>query len=226
LANILLADDDVPLATVVSRWLKKEGHTVTLVDNGKDAQRYLEYSAFDLLILDWTMPEMSGDELLRAYRSAGGTVPVIMLTGKREIEDKMQGFESGADDYLTKPFDGRELVMRVKALLKRPTALSGNKLTFEYLELDTGARSVSVQGKTVPLTVREFGLLEFLVRRARQFVPSETILNTVWKDEENAGSEALSTCVRRLRQKIDIEGQRSLVRNSHGIGYGIFSLSD
>ncbi len=226
MANILLADDDTPLTTVISRWLTKEGHTVTCVDNGKAAEDFLHYTSFDLIILDWMMPEMTGEELLKAYRAAGGTVPVIMLTGKKLIEEKIGGFEAGADDYLTKPFDGRELVLRVKALLKRPLDTFTRDLNFEYLELDSKARSVKIGDRLIHLTVKEFSLLEFLIRRKKQFIASEIILNTIWKDEEGAGADALTTCIRRLRQKIDIEGKTSLIRNSHGIGYGIFGDSD
>lgn len=226
LANILLVDDDIELATIIARWLKKEGHSVTHVLNGKAGEEYLLFSTFDLMILDWMMPEMTGQELLVKYRATGGTALVIMLTGKREIEDKETSFSAGADDYLTKPFNGRELILRVNALLRRSNNLIDDSLVFSNLKLDRKTRTVEIDGRQISLTVKEFALLEFLIRRKQQFIPTETIMTSIWQGEESVGTEALMTCISRLRQKIDIEKGRSLIRNSHGLGYGIFKLSD
>ena len=192
------------------------------VDNGVKAQDYLKYSSFDLLILDWLMPELSGIDLLHSYRAAGGSVPVLMLTGKDKIDEKLEGLSQGADDYLTKPFDGRELVMRVKVLLRRAPALQGDIITFAGLELSNKSTSVKKNDKSINLTGKEFALLEFLMRRKNQIIPYATILSSVWTEDVESGPEALTACVKRLRQKIDSEGQPSLIRNSHGIGYGLF----
>lgn len=226
MANILLVDDDIELATVIARWLKKEGHEVTHVLNGRAGEEYLHFSTFDLMILDWMMPEMTGQELLVKHRATGGTTPVIMLTGKREIEDKEIGFSSGADDYLTKPFNGRELILRVNALLRRSNNVIDDSLVFSHLKLDRKTRNAEIDGKQISLTVKEFALLEFLIRRKQQFIPTESIMASIWQGEESVGTEALMTCISRLRQKIDKEKGRSLIRNSHGLGYGIFKLSD
>lgn len=226
MANILLADDDRPLSTVLTRWLKKEGHSVVHVEDGLAARDYLKYSSFDLMILDWTMPGLSGIDLLHAYRAAGGAVPVLMLTGKNSIEEKLEGLGEGADDYLTKPFDGRELILRVKALLRRAPAVQGDNPSYAGLELIAASNAVKVNGTITALTAKEFALLDFLMRRKNQIIPYDVILSSVWRDDLNSSPEALTACIKRLRRKIDTKGTPSVIRNSHGIGYGLFGSTD
>ena len=128
MAKILFVEDDLLLAEVVQNWLQKENHSCLHLSRGDDARTTLQREQFDLIIMDRSLPDAEGTVILSEYRGAGGKTPVLMLTGKRKVEEKLEGFDAGADDYLTKPFDGRELMVRVKALLKRPAALNEGKI--------------------------------------------------------------------------------------------------
>lgn len=164
MAKILFVEDDLDLAQRVIQCLKAEEHVVEHSASGLDAATVLEYGEFDLLIFDWSLPDLSGVELCKQFRSRGGKTPVIMLTGKTTTSDKEQGLDSGADDYMTKPCDVRELLARIRALLRRPPAILGTILQVGDLTLDTRWHTVTMAGNNVTLQPREFALLEFLMK--------------------------------------------------------------
>lgn len=226
MAQIFLAEDDPALAAVVVRWLKKEGHQVVHLSDGNDAIEQLKFAEFDLLILDIELPGASGLEILKTFRQKGGKAAAIFLTARSTIENKLEGFESGADDYLSKPFHAKELIMRVNALLKRSRETFDLDSQFEDIGLQllptkSAVRRLSDQAEIV-LTGREYALLEFLLRRQGQVIPSERILNSLWADEDGASPEALAACITRLRKKLDeADRKESLIKNIHGRGYQI-----
>jgi DNA-binding response OmpR family regulator len=165
------------------------------------------------------LPELSGIELCRQYRSRGGTAPVLMLTGKGTISDKESGFDAGADDYLTKPFHMKELSMRLRALLRRATAFTGDVLRVKDIELEPSNHRATRNGADLNLLPKEFALLEFLMRHPNQVFSAEALLSRVWASETDTTVDAVSTCIKRLRKKIDSEDQPSLIRTVHGVGY-------
>jgi DNA-binding response OmpR family regulator len=226
MAKILIVEDDIELAKVISRWLTNEGHLCEEVGDGLEATHRLERFTYELIILDWTLPEVAGIDVLNKHRKAGGKAPVLMLTGKGGIEDKLTGFRTGADDYLTKPFEGRELTARVEALLRRPADLHSARLSVGPLELLPSVHAVSLKGKKIPLVPREYALLQFLMRHPNQLFKPDKILDLVWKNDSEASYEALTTCIKRLRKKLDKENEPSLIRNVHGVGYGLFPPDD
>ena len=210
-ANILYVEDDLGLAHIVCRWLEKQGHSVVHLEDCAAAHEYMKFSAFDLAIFDWELPDRTGKELLQEYRQGGGMLPVLMLTQRSKVEDKLDGFGAGADDYLTKPFDGRELMMRVQALLNRPRTLVPKQLTFYDLVLDLESRTLVRGDEVISLSKKEGRLLEFLMKRPERLLPVELIINSVWSGEDDCGSvDALTTCLGRLRKKIDRPGQSSM----------------
>jgi DNA-binding response OmpR family regulator len=227
MAQILLAEDDPSLASVLVRWLQKEGHQVNHLADGAEAIRFLDFADFDLLILDIELPGASGLEILKAYRSKGGKTMAIFLTARSSVEDKLQGFETGADDYLSKPFHAKELIMRVNALLRRSSETVDLDAQFKNLGLQLLPTRSAVRkldsNSEVSLTQREYALLDYLLRRLDQIVPSERLLNSLWTDEEGATPEALAACITRLRKKIDLPGTESMIKNVHGRGYQIVS---
>lgn len=227
MAQILLAEDDPALASVLVRWLQKEGHQVNHLADGDEAIRFLDFADFDLLILDIELPGASGLEILKAYRSKGGKTLAIFLTARSSVADKLQGFETGADDYLSKPFHAKVLIMRVNALLRRSYGTVDLDAQFRNLGLELLPTRSAVRklesNSEVSLTQREYALLDYLLRRLDQIIPSERLLNSLWTDEEGATPEALAACITRLRKKIDPPGSESLIKNVHGRGYQIVS---
>lgn len=220
MAKILLVEDDMGLSRMVRDWLTFEHHLVETADNGRDGLDKLQFYQYDLVILDWELPEISGIELCKEFRSRGGSTPVLMLTGKGTIGDKESGFEAGADDYLTKPFHMKELSMRLRALLRRSSSsLQSDTLKFRDLTLEPSSHRLTRDGKDLQLLPKEFALLEFLMRHPNQVFSAEALLSRVWASETDTTVDAVSTCIKRLRKKVDVEGKSSVIKTVHGVGY-------
>lgn len=219
MAKILIADDDPDLVGMVEDCLTAELHTLDTVLSGKEAQDYLKIYKYDLVILDWQFPDANGPDILQAFRNQGGATPILMLTGRSSSVDKEYGLDSGADDYLTKPFDSRELKARVRALLRRSVGAASNLIKIKNLVLDPASHSVTKDGKPVDLLPREYALLEFLMRHPNQAFSNDALLDRVWATESDSSHDAVRTCVQRLRKKIDVEGERSIISTKHRVGY-------
>jgi DNA-binding response OmpR family regulator len=177
MAKILVVDDDKDLAGMLEDTLAVEHHTVELIHHGEEARDMLRVYKFDAVVLDWDLPGVSGLEVLRGLRGRGDTTPVLMLTGKSALDSKEQGLDSGADDYLTKPFEAREFTARVRALLRRASGLASNVLRARDVELDPATFSVTKNGAPVKLVQREFQLLEFFMRNPNRVFSAEAILS-------------------------------------------------
>ncbi len=221
MAKILIIEDDVQLSKLVRDWLKMERHEAEVVNDGQEGLNRLKVYEYDLIVLDLELPMLSGMEILREFRATGKKTPVLILTGRTTIDDKELGLDSGADDYLTKPFHAKELTARIRALMRRVGGQVGLILKSGDIELDRAAFTVKRAGVEVKLVPKEFALLEFLMRNPGTVFPPEALLNRVWSNESDATVEALTTCIKRLRKKLDTEGQESLIRNVHGVGYGL-----
>lgn len=217
MAKILIIEDDRYLADLVAELLRFEGNIVEHLYEGSGAPSYLKTYLCDLIILDVELPGMNGFEILKAYRSGGGKTAVLMLTNKADIADKEMGLEIGADDYLPKPFDMRELKARVKALLRRPRAFLGDVLKVSDLELHQGTNQVLKNGQVVELMPKELNLLQFLMRHPKQTFSLEALLERVWPADSESTEEAARSTMKRLRRKIDPDGQ--LIKTVHGSGF-------
>lgn len=222
MAKILIIEDDTQLAALVHRWLTREGHIVEMEADGLAGMQRLRFDQYDLIVLDWELPGMAGIEILKNFRELGGIIPVLMLTGKKGIEDKLTGLYQGADDYLTKPFDGRELTARIATLLRRPISFTSSNLKVGDIEIDMKTHSSSRGGRPLNLLPKEFALLEFFMRHPGELFPPQRLLEHVWPSESDSTIEALTSCIKRLRQKLDEGGENSLIRNVRGVGYGLF----
>jgi OmpR-family two-component system manganese-sensing response regulator len=217
--KVLIVEDDVALQRMISDWLTLEHYNLETALDGNDAIEMLRVYQYDLVILDWQLPGISGIEVIRAFRSAGGKTPVLMLTGKSAIPEKEEGFDSGVDDYLTKPFHMKELSARLRALLRRPNTLVNETLQIGDLKMDRRMHVVLLGEKEVDLKPTEYALLEFFMRHQGQVFSPEVLLDRVWSSQSDATVDALTTCIKRLRKKITPEGQEPIVKTIYGVGY-------
>lgn len=220
MAKILIIEDDLDVAGMIEDWLvHQEKHVVEKVTTGCDAMDRLKFYFYDLIILDWELPDLSGIEILKRYRGSEGMVPVLMLTGKSAIDEKEMGLDSGADDYLTKPFDGKELSARIRALLRRSSGKATNILKAQDVTLDPVSHAVTKAGKLIELLPKEFALLEFFLRHPDEVFSLEALLDRVWKSESDSSPDTVRTTIQRLRKKIDQEGEPSMIGTIHRVGY-------
>jgi DNA-binding response OmpR family regulator len=223
MAKILIVEDDLELCDHMRTWLDLDHHVLDFAHKGSQGMLKLQVSSFDIVVLDWELPELSGVEICKKFRAEGGKTPVLMLTGKGTMSDKEAGFEAGADDYLTKPFNMKELCLRVQALLRRSSNFTDTVLKVRDITLDPKKFKVVKGGEEVRLLPKEFALLQFLMRHPDEIFSAEAILERVWISETEATPEAVVTCLRRLRKKIDIDENSPLIRTIHGVGYRLES---
>jgi len=222
MAKILIVEDDVSFGQGLVDWLEFEKNEVTWRTDGIAGLEELQSgSDFDIIILDIEMPKMNGLEVCKRYRDGGGTTPILMLTGKNAVTDKVNGLDCGADDYLTKPFHPRELSARLKAVARRPSGLLPNILSAGNISLNTQSCQVLKDGQEVKLQRMEYAVLEFLMKNAGKVYSPNDLLNAVWTAESDRSPETIRTCIKKIRDKIDIPGKDSVIQNVHGVGYKV-----
>lgn len=225
MAKVLLADDDRSLLESVSAWLEHQKWTVDQASGGAKAREYMTQIQYDVLVVDWSMPEITGIELCQWHRSCGGLTPILILSGKDAVTDKERGLDSGADDYLTKPFEMRELTARLNTLLRRTTAILGSGAKIGPISMDSTTHKVFIDSKELKLTATEFSVLEFLGRHPNQVFSAEALIARVWKPPSNVSVETVRVYVKRLREKLNECGYPKLLVNVHGVGYK-FDISE
>ena len=218
MAKILLVEDDSHLATTVEDGVSFEKHIVDVASDGQQGLDLLAVAQYDLIILDWELPHVTGIEILQKIRSKGNQTPVLMLTGKSTILDKESGFNCGADDYLTKPFHIKELCARIRALLRRPSQMIQQTLTAGIITIDPAEFKVKRNGVEIQLARLEFAVLEFLMRNQGQVFSNEMLLERVWPVDSERTPQSVRTLIKKLRLKIDGDGP-SIIKNVHGVGY-------
>jgi two-component system copper resistance phosphate regulon response regulator CusR len=230
---VLVAEDDENLGAVLARGLREQGYVVDLVPDGETAAAYLRFYQYEVAVLDWRMPKLSGLDLVRRLRrnagagqnSAGpnGAIPVLMLTARDTPADRIAGLDAGADDYLVKPFDFGELLARLRALQRRPPAAQAPRLAIGEVEFDPSTREVRARGQRPALTSTELGILEILMRRSPAVADRRSIAQHVWENEADAfGSNTIDVHLARLRAKLTGAGVR--IETIRGVGYRIIPL--
>jgi len=226
--RVLLVEDEPKTRQSLAEGLLLEGWAVVETGSGEEAMQLIGREIFDLLVLDWMLPDRDGIEVLRLLRGRGLTTPVLMLTARSTLNDRVIGLDSGADDYLPKPFAFAELLARCRALLRRPLRATGGLLQCGDLHLDTRARTAVRAGQEIPLTPREVDVLEYLMRNQGQTVTREMLERDVWKQPHRMTSldNVIDVQMMRLRRKIDFEGVERLIQTQRGIGYQMGGRTD
>ena len=216
--RILYGEDDVEIAEFVAQGLREEGYLVELAADGHSGAQALESSTWDLVILDWWLPGPDGYTLLRRFREAGRTTPVLFLTARDAVNQRVEGLQAGADDYLCKPFAFEELLARVQALLRRPHALARTELRYHDLVLDPGSNRAERAGHPLGLTAREFSLLRFFMQHPGEVLSRTRLYEQVWEEAYDGLSNTLEVHVMELRKKLEARGPR-LLHTVRGRGY-------
>jgi two-component system response regulator MprA len=216
--RILIIEDDEPILQVLKRTLSYEGYKVLTAKDGTRGLALAREEPPDLVILDWMLPGVDGLEVCRRLRS-GGEVPILMLTAKDAVADRVLGLDAGADDYLVKPFDFDELLARVRALFRRAKPEARDTLSFGDLRLDLGTRQAFRGERAIELTAKEYELLELFLRNPRQVLTRDVIYDRVWGYDFGGESNIIEVYVRYLRQKTEAEGEPRLIHTVRGVGY-------
>ena len=226
LANIVTVEDEKSLITLLKYNLEKEGYKVKNAETGQEALQLIKGTLPDLVVLDWMLPDFSGIEVCKQIKRDKKlkTIPVLMLTAKSEAEDKIIGFENGVDDYLTKPFNNKELILRIKSLLKRSKpSLLEDLAIFKDLKIDRITRKVFRDDKEIKLGPTEYKLLDFLIKSPQRVYSREQLLNNVWGENINVETRTVDVHIRRLRKAINIDKKSDLIRTVRSSGYSLDS---
>ncbi|WP_194544304.1 response regulator transcription factor [Paenibacillus sp. JZ16] len=220
-SRILIVDDDEKIISMLRRGLAFEGYDVLTASNGAEGLKVILSEDPDVVVLDVMMPQVDGFEALRRLREGGSTTPVLMLTAKDEVENRVKGLDAGADDYLVKPFALEELLARVRALLRRKTGddSSNHRLTFEDLVMDTDAREVIRSGQRLELTAKEFELLHLFMQNPKRVLSRDLIMDKIWGYDYSGESNVLEVYIAMLRQKTEEHGGKRLIQTIRGAGY-------
>lgn len=217
--RVLIVEDDPEVGDLLLRTVQRAAWAADQVRTGMAALESLAINAYDLVILDLGLPDMDGTEVCRTWRARGGRVPVLMLTARGALDDRVQGLDSGADDYLVKPFATEELLARMRALSRRPEDPLPVVLTLEDVTLDTSSREVRRGGREVQFSAREYALLEYFLRNPGRVLDRGQILMHVWDDNFDPIGNAVDVLVGRVRRKLDPDGTRPLIHTIRGAGY-------
>ncbi|MFH7029182.1 MAG: two-component system response regulator RppA [Heteroscytonema crispum UTEX LB 1556] len=221
--RILLVDDEIELTDPLSRVLTREGYNVDAAYDGTNGSELAQAGSYDLLILDWMLPGKTGLEICQELRRGGKTTPVLFLTAKDTLDDRVEGLDAGADDYLVKPFELRELLARVRALLRRSGAeiydTPTSRLTVADIELDRENQLAYRQGRIIELSEKESQLLQYFMEHSGQLLTHAQIMQHLWKDDEQPSSNVIAALIRLLRRKIEVAGETQLIHTVYGKGY-------
>jgi two-component system copper resistance phosphate regulon response regulator CusR len=217
--RVLLVEDESDAAAFIAKALRREAHTVDMAADGAVGLKKALQSAHDLIILDIRLPLKDGWVVCRDIRGAGVQTPILMLTAHASYADRVKGLDLGADDYLVKPFDVNELLARVRALMRRPPILEDPVMRIDTLDIDTRSRTVTRNGEFIRVTAKEYALLECLAREHNRLLDRNTISERVWNEPYDPFSNVIEEYIKRLRKKIDVPGQKTLIHGRRGEGY-------
>ena len=217
--KILVVEDEKDLNNIITKHLKKNNFSVDSVFNGEEALEYLDYGAYDLIILDIMLPKVNGYEVIKKLRENKNEIAILMLTARDSVEDKIKGLDLGADDYLIKPFDFGELLARIRALVRRKYGNTSNTMEIDDLCIDIAKKTVVRGGKNIELTGKEYEVLEYLIQNKGHVLSRDKIRDSVWDYGYEGESNIIDVLIKNIRKKIDIGNSKQLIHTKRGLGY-------
>ncbi len=218
--KLLLIEDDVKLLQNIKEGLKQQGFRVDTAKDGEEGLYLAQNNKYDVLIVDWMLPKLSGLDMVKKLKKDGIRTPVLILTAKNDVEDKVEGLQI-ADDYLTKPFDFAELIARIKALYRRSQNIEDNVLKIADLELNPETKEVRRGGKYIDLTAKQFELLKYLMVNKNKIVTPEMIANNLWEMDDEINSNVINVYISHIRKKLDKDREKKLIKTIRGMGFKI-----
>ncbi|MBU6454563.1 MAG: response regulator transcription factor [Cyanobacteria bacterium REEB67] len=222
MSKALIVEDESSIASELSGLLTSNGWIAEVATSGADCLQMLDQFSYDLLLLDWNLPDITGLEICKKFRAGGGVIPIIFITGQSGIDYKESGFDAGSDDYITKPFDGRELMARIRNVMRRPqTIVKADAVSVGTLSLNTLRRTLSEGEKAVQLTQVECNLLDFLARHSGQAFTTAQLFASVWHSDSESSEETVRVHIRVLRRKLELAGLPPILAHRRGFGYSI-----
>jgi OmpR-family two-component system manganese-sensing response regulator len=221
MAKFLLVEDDPELADTVQTFLRAAGHIVEHTARGEEALQFLTNFKYDLIILDWGLPGLSGSDVCKRFRQTGATTPIIFTTGRDDIQSKEDGLDMGGDDYIVKPYQMRELSARIRSIMRRPAELLPADIRMDDVALNTQTRVLTVKGQEIQLAPKESALLEYLMRHPNQPCAAQTLLEAVWRSDRDASIETVRTWISNLRTKLAGAGKDDFIKTIKASGYVI-----
>lgn len=226
MAKALIIEDDHEIAADLAKLMSLNGWKVETAHNGSDGLQLLEQFSFDLLLLDWCLPDLTGLEICKRYRNSGGTMPIIFITGQTAIEYKESGLDAGSDDYLTKPFDERELMARVRNAMRRPRAIVElETVRLGTLTFDNRKRTICDGAKKAQLTAAEYSVIEYLLRHKGEAFSAAQLFNAIWQSDSEASEETVRVHIRIIRRKLELAELPTIIEHKRGFGYSITEAS-
>ena len=217
--KILVVEDEKDLNRVITKHLKKNNYSVDSCFDGEQALDYVLYGEYDLIITDIMMPKIDGYELIKQLRVKGNSTPVIMLTAKDSLDDKILGLDSGADDYIVKPFEFDELLARIRVLMRRNYGFATNIIQVDDVVLDISKKQVTRSGESIVLTGKEYEVLEYLFKNKQGIISREQILNHVWDYDYEGASNIIDVIIKNIRKKLDVGSKKPIIHTKRGLGY-------
>ena len=217
--KILVVEDEKDLNRVITKHLKKNNYSVDSCFDGEEALDYISYGEYDLIITDIMMPKIDGYGLIKQLRNDKNSTPVIMLTAKDGLDDKILGLDSGADDYIVKPFEFDELLARIRVLMRRNYGFATNIIQVDDVVLDISKKLVTRSGKSISLTGKEYEVLEYLFKNKKGIISREQILNHVWDYDYEGASNIIDVIIKKIRKKLDVGSQKPIIHTKRGLGY-------